>query len=60
MRIKKIEELEKMESFKYQNDSFKDWCREHQDINFKVIDSDGKSYLFKNCYFWISSEFVEN
>lgn len=36
-RVKDKEELEKMEWFRFQNESFKRWCAENSGLSFKVL-----------------------
>lgn len=54
-----METLEGFSSFRFQNDSFKEWCKEHQDDVFTVLESypDGTLKL-KGCNFVISSEYT--
>lgn len=54
VNILSIENLEKSNNFKYQNDPFKAWCKEHQGESFYVLKEDENSLLLKGCYFWIS------
>ena len=54
-----METLEGFSSFRFQNDSFKEWCKEHQDDVFTVLEAypDGTLKL-KGCNFVISSEYT--
>lgn len=54
-----IEALEKKDGFKFQNDSFKEWCEKHQDESFKVLEVYSDSTLrIKGYNFVLNSEYT--
>lgn len=59
-RVKDKEELEKMESFRFQNETFKRWCAENSGFWFKVLFRypDGAVRL-KGVNFVVSDRFLE-
>lgn len=60
--IKSIEDLNKIENYKYQNDSFKHWCESNQGRKFYILDG-GKTpndaVKLKGINFLISKNFLE-
>lgn len=61
MKGKIISELEaeKLQNWKFRNESFKKWLQEHQGMTFKVLQQDDDAVLLKKVPFWVSREYVE-